>query len=574
MPPSHENPENMIASNNGDIDVDELMHRVRDEVAAMRALMVTNSGGPTVAARDNALPAIVVDLSRHAVISELIEDASRMSRPRAAIPARFERRPFDVLQPVVRFGLRVLNYAFKDQRHVNAATQQALRELQRLTVAIGNYVAQLASVARDQRNAARDLASIEARLAAAEQRGHELLERVTHSSTSEQVAQIDARLTALESALGASNANALPARVLAIEEALTLNAGRIDRLEVGPFPDRILELERAMTVNAARIASIEAKPVDERLLGLETAHTIATNRLERLEAFREESHLSSGRLDEIRRDLTSERERALRSEASLRSELTAQLSAANALFAGQRHTESGESIAAAPASRTYDDVHLAIADRFRGESGAIQTQLDRYLDVMREYRCVDGQHPIVDIGSGRGEWLAELKQREMPAFGVDRNPVLVARAQAEGLDVRLEDGTAVLRAAKAGSIGAVTAFHLIEHLSFEEMLELFDESFRALVPGGVMICETPNPANVTVGSCNFYLDPTHHHPLPSSLVSFLFETRGFVDVCLIESEPNDAMRLTDDSELARRFNDFFYGPQNYAVIARKPGARS
>jgi SAM-dependent methyltransferase len=525
----------MIASNNDAIDVDELMRRVRDEVAAMRALVLVNGSDSSPMARDTPLPQIVVDLSRHAVISELIEDASRMSRPRTAIPGRFERRPFDVLQPVVRFGLRVLNYALKDQRHVNAATQQALRELQRLTVAVGSYVAQLASVARDQRNAARDLASIEARLAAAEQRGQELLERY-------------ARLADLQAALANLGAEALPARVLAIEEALTLNAGRID--------------------------AIERKPVDGRLLGLETAHTIATNRLERLEAFREETHFSSVRLDEIRRDLTAERERALRTEASLRSELTAQLNAANALVAGRGPAQAQDGVASPPASRIYDDVHLAIADRFRGESGTIQAQLDRYLDVVREYGSVDEYHPVVDIGSGRGEWLVELKRCGVPAFGVDTNPVLVARSHAEGLDVRLGDGTEALRAANAGSIGAVTAFHIIEHLSFEEMIQLFDEAFRALVPGGVIICETPNPANVTVGACNFYLDPTHQRPLPSSLVSFLFEARGFADVRVIETEPNETMRLADDSELSRRFNDFFYGPQNYAVIARKPGAAS
>ena len=65
----------MIASNNDAIDVDELMRRVRDEVAAMRALALVNGCDSSAVARDTPLPQIVVDLSRHAVISELIEDA-------------------------------------------------------------------------------------------------------------------------------------------------------------------------------------------------------------------------------------------------------------------------------------------------------------------------------------------------------------------------------------------------------------------------------------------------------------------------------------------------------------------
>jgi hypothetical protein len=56
--------------------------------------------------------------------------------------------------------------------------------------------------------------------------------------------------------------------------------------------------------------------------------------------------------------------------------------------------------------------------------------------------------------------------------------------------------------------------------------DLVSESLRALVPGGLLILETPNPENLLVGASEFYLDPTHQRPLPSKLLAFLIEYTG------------------------------------------------
>jgi len=45
-------------------------------------------------------------------------------------------------------------------------------------------------------------------------------------------------------------------------------------------------------------------------------------------------------------------------------------------------------------------------------------------------------------------------------------------------------------------MNVVTAFHLIEHIPFEAMLELFEEVRRVLRPGGLVMLETPSPENL------------------------------------------------------------------------------
>jgi predicted SAM-dependent methyltransferase len=528
----------MIAPNNPAIDVDDLMERVRDEAAAIRNRIAERVGEPAATQVERVLD---VGLSRDTAIAQLVEDAARNSRPRTAIPKRLSRMPWRLAQPLVRFCLRILNYALKDQRHVNTATQQALRELLRLVTGIGGNVAQMAALAPDQQNSLRDIASLEARMTASEQCSSEVFERYGS---------------------GSALLERLSARVQALEEALTLNAARIDQLE-SSGPNRSPR-------------DLDPELVNARLLAVEVAHTIAAQRFERLEAFYAQANVTTSAVSDTRRELGIERERALRNEASLRSELTGNLNTLRALIAHPPALAAVDNVESGTlgADSRYANVYLAIADRFRGDSTEVKEQLERYLSIVRDNGTVSEANPLVDIGSGRAEWLSICRESNIPAYGIETNGELVARSTADALAVREGDALALLRSVDDSAVGAITAFHVIEHLSFEYLLELFDESLRVLVPGGLMICETPNPANVTIGSCNFYIDPTHNHPLPSALIAFLLEFRGFTDVQVIELQPNDTMRVTEDTEAARRLNGFFYNAQNYATIARKPGAVS
>lgn len=119
-------------------------------------------------------------------------------------------------------------------------------------------------------------------------------------------------------------------------------------------------------------------------------------------------------------------------------------------------------------------------------------------------------------------------------------------------------------------MGSVTVFHLVEHLPFRKLIRLLDEVARILQPGGLAIFETPNPDNVLVGSRNFYYDPTHRNPIPSATLRFLVEARGLCQVKVLPLNPcDDCNRVPDESPLAQRFNDYFYGPQDYAVVGKK-----
>jgi O-antigen chain-terminating methyltransferase len=178
---------------------------------------------------------------------------------------------------------------------------------------------------------------------------------------------------------------------------------------------------------------------------------------------------------------------------------------------------------------------------------------------------------IVDLGCGRGEWIELLhKNGYSNAAGVDTNRSMAAECRERGYPVKIADCVDYLGSLKKASLALITAFHVIEHLPFDRLMRLLAECHRTLKRGGRLILETPNPENLIVAAKNFYVDPTHRHPLPSLLTSFLVEHVGLRDVRTIDQHPfASTALLQDNSEVAARFNAFFYSAQDYAVIGTK-----
>jgi O-antigen chain-terminating methyltransferase len=218
-----------------------------------------------------------------------------------------------------------------------------------------------------------------------------------------------------------------------------------------------------------------------------------------------------------------------------------------------------------------DALYVGLEDQFRGTREEIKERLRTYLPILKEAKLGSKRMPILDVGCGRGEWLELLKDEDLKAQGVDVNRVLAENCREQGLDVIERDVLVHLRSLPDGSLGAVTGFHIIEHLPFEVVVKLVDEIIRVLKPGGVAILETPNPENILVGSHTFYLDPTHRNPLPSALVKFIVEARGLcrVEVMNLHSLNVHRVKETGLEEITKRFNDLFYGPMDYAVVGWK-----
>lgn len=216
--------------------------------------------------------------------------------------------------------------------------------------------------------------------------------------------------------------------------------------------------------------------------------------------------------------------------------------------------------------REWDKFYAAFEEQFRGSTEEVEERLRFYLPYLKD---VAHDSRIVDLGSGRGDWLDLLTKEGFRPEGIEINDVLVARAREKGFDVSNTEMMVYLAQQPDQSLDVVSVFHLIEHFNVGRLIRLLDEIRRTLKPGGLLLLETPSPENLVVGACTFYADPTHFKPIYPQTLTFLLSNMGFVDLDLQFLHPVDQGPFADDTAGSEQLNMWFFGPRDFSVIARK-----
>lgn len=231
----------------------------------------------------------------------------------------------------------------------------------------------------------------------------------------------------------------------------------------------------------------------------------------------------------------------------------------------------------AEAGRVDPDFYHLLEDRFRGSLAEI---LERVRPYVTEIKAVlnDETVPapsaaaVADLGCGRGELLQALAEAGVTAVGIEADPALAqGAADASGQPVETGDAIATLEARAEGSHAAIIALHLIEHLPFAHQMRLLKAAHHALVPGGMVILETPNPENLRVGAWTFHMDPTHLRPLPPDLLTLMAEHAGFTEIRMGRLHPEPGLeRVAASRTLPHHATLLLFGPRDYVVMGRKP----
>jgi O-antigen chain-terminating methyltransferase len=210
--------------------------------------------------------------------------------------------------------------------------------------------------------------------------------------------------------------------------------------------------------------------------------------------------------------------------------------------------------------------YRAFEDRHRGPRELIKSRLSAYQPFLAPLPAV--AHPAValDLGCGRGEWLELLGELGFSARGVDLDEGMLAACRERGLNVATADALSSLRALPDASVALVSAFHLVEHIPFEDIQELIAQALRVLQPGGLLIMETPNPENLVVASTNFYTDPSHLRPVPPLLLDFAVEFAGFARHKVVRLQEQAVLRDAVRVELINVLNGV---SPDYSVVGQK-----
>ena len=143
---------------------------------------------------------------------------------------------------------------------------------------------------------------------------------------------------------------------------------------------------------------------------------------------------------------------------------------------------------------------------------------------------------VVDIGCGQGQLVRLLLTDGYNASGIDVSPEQVAIAHSAGIDqVRQGDYRCTLQEV-SGTLAAVTALDLLEHLTKNEVLGTFDSVADALAPGGLFIARVPNAVSPLGGHIR-YGDFTHETWYTARSVRQLAAAAGFRSVTVLPCPP-------------------------------------
>lgn len=218
-----------------------------------------------------------------------------------------------------------------------------------------------------------------------------------------------------------------------------------------------------------------------------------------------------------------------------------------------------------------DGFYRAFEERLYAPREHIKNLRRQYLSFVMPLTALYPNAPAFDIGCGRGEWLELMSEIGLTPYGVDLDDGMLQACLELGLPATNGDAINYLMSLPSESHAVISAFHVVEHISFDQLRQLVSEALRVLLPGGLLIMETPNPENIIVATRNFYLDPTHQRPIPPLLLSFVADFAGFKRVKTI--------RLQESTDLAGKaeisLHDVLQGVSpDYAVIAQKNAEQS
>jgi len=226
--------------------------------------------------------------------------------------------------------------------------------------------------------------------------------------------------------------------------------------------------------------------------------------------------------------------------------------------------------------------YVAFEERFRGSQAEIGERLSRYGDHFSEAPAA-----VLDVGCGRGEFLARLNERGIAARGLDSNPEMVALCRERNLDVVEGDAVDYLSSLAEESLGGLIATQVVEHFRPDYLTRFLDLAYEKLQPGSTIILETLNVNSWSTFFGPYLRDITHERPVPPETLRFLVEASGFQRTTLEFSSPAEENAKLQrvpppiglpDTQIERwhtfnenvdKINSLLFTHVDYAAVAQK-----
>lgn len=213
--------------------------------------------------------------------------------------------------------------------------------------------------------------------------------------------------------------------------------------------------------------------------------------------------------------------------------------------------------------------YVAFENRYRGEEESISDWQSVYL------KYFENRENVLDIGCGRGEFLALLKQKHVHAKGIDLSDEMIGRCREQDLVVEKADMFDYLEKLGDGALDGVFCSQVVEHLSTQQLLRLVQLLNKKVRIGAPVVIETINPGNIVSASNGFYMDLSHIRPVHSATLSFLMEVNGFPlqEIHYLHPETDKEVpclnlpEAAEFNEKMKNVNQVLFGARDYGLVA-------
>ena len=211
------------------------------------------------------------------------------------------------------------------------------------------------------------------------------------------------------------------------------------------------------------------------------------------------------------------------------------------------------------------DFYTEFENNFRGSREQITQILSNYDGLIDYILNTDNDPSLLDIGSGRGEWMQKCNSKGFRSIGIELDSRMVNDCRKLNLNIKQGNALSLLDEFPENCFSIVSAFHVIEHMNHETINELLIKSQRILKPDGLLILETPSIDNLLVSTKTFHIDPTHINPIHPDLLAFIIKRARFTKLkyYFINSGP---LQNAEFDTLTRVFNGV---AQDLVFIASK-----
>jgi len=501
----------MIESNNPEIDVDELMEKIREEVTRRKSQVPLSMINPPGNTTENPTSSAMMAIISH--IEALIRNAESRAYIRTKWPDKLNRFPFNLTKGLQKFALKGLNFLFKDQREVNLNLISALKD----SVSLSKQLIVQVEVLRSH---------LENRL-----------EDVDNS-----VQRMNQRLSDVDNSIQRVNQR--------LSDDLDNSIQRVNQ-RLSDVDHNIHGINQHFSDVEHNIHEINQRlsdDLDHKIHGMnQRLSDDLDNSIQRVNQ-RLDAHLQKidKRLDIVDDLLGTNISQNLPNFLEITT---------------PSYINSAIALSTIPIEEHYkydtQDLYYYLFENVFYNSEIVKEKQKKYLDFID--KNINQSYPFLDAGCGRGEFLQNLKKASFQCIGIDLNKLEIENLQKSRFEVYQSDIINFLKDREQNYCG-ISAFQVVEHLDIDYIKQFLKLSFDKLVDDGVIMIETINPHSLYALS-NFYQDITHIKPLPPEMLQFLLEWHGFKGIKIIYSSPIP--------KTFRIFKDQKMNYQDYAVIGYK-----